>query len=209
MRFRAVTSRTPSPAARLPSAGGLAAARGTHSPKPYLAGGLGAPQDAQIHHQPGQDEAQRRLPLHRPALLDGRRDVEGLPVPEVLRGRGLLTLLDVARAVAVQRAHGPRQGVLWGQKTHYTQRCGWRPKVGVGGREAVLRGGSWRRSLVPRGQELLKADQEPKALPNPGHRWGSGRGPTLPAIPWVSAENLSALRRVGETKSKGQWPDRL
>jgi len=46
----------------------------------------------------------------------------------------------------------------------------------VGGREAALRGGSWKRSLVPKGQELLKADQEPKAVPHPGHRWGLGRG---------------------------------
>lgn len=88
----------------------------------HLAGGLGAPQDAQVHDEPGQHEAERRLPLHAPAVLDGRGDVEGLPVPEVLRGGRLLTLLVVARAVVVQRAHGPRQGILWDQKKHYTDR---------------------------------------------------------------------------------------
>lgn len=83
---------------------------------PHLASGLGAPQDAQVHHQPGQDEAERRLPLHAPAVLDGRGDVESFPVPEVLRGGRLLTLLVVARVVVVQRAHGPWQGILWDQK---------------------------------------------------------------------------------------------
>lgn len=82
------------------------------SPPAHLARGLGAPQDAQVHHRPGQDQAQRRLPLHSPALLDGRRDVEGLPVPEVLCGRGLLTLLIVACAVSIQGADRPWQGVL-------------------------------------------------------------------------------------------------
>lgn len=81
----------------------------------HLAGGGGAAEDAQVNHEPGQRQAQRLLPLHIPAGLQRRGDVQGLAVPEVLRGRCLLTLLLVARAVAVEGAGGPRQGVLAGR----------------------------------------------------------------------------------------------
>lgn len=51
----------------------LAPTHPEHQPLPsHLAGGLGAPQGAQVHHEPGQDEAQGRLPLHAPVVLDGR-----------------------------------------------------------------------------------------------------------------------------------------
>lgn len=81
----------------------------------YLASGLSAAEDAEVDHQPGQCQAERLLPLHAPAGLQRRRDVQGLPVPEVLGGRRLLALLFIARAVAVQGAGGPRQGVLRGR----------------------------------------------------------------------------------------------
>lgn len=69
-------------------------------------------------------------------------------------------------------------------------------------------------SLVPEGQELLKAEGSQRLSPTPGTggAWAegqAGRGPTLPATPWVSAENVSAPWWVAEAESKGQWPDRL
>lgn len=81
----------------------------------HLAGGGGAAEDAEVNHEPGQRQAQRLLPLHAAAGLQRRGDVQGLPVPEVLRGRCLLALLLVARAVAVEGAGGPRQRVLGGR----------------------------------------------------------------------------------------------
>lgn len=87
---------------------GLSAA----APTSHLASGLGAAEDAEVDHQPGQHQAERLLPLHAPADLQRRRDIQGLPVPEVLCGRRLLALLLIACAVAVQGAGGPRQRVL-------------------------------------------------------------------------------------------------
>lgn len=84
-------------------------------PRSHLAGGGRTTEDAEVNHEPGQRQAQRLLPLHAPAGLQRRGDVQGLAVPEVLRGRCLLTLLLVARAVAVEGAGGPWQGVLAGR----------------------------------------------------------------------------------------------
>lgn len=84
-------------------------------PSSHLAGGLGAAEDAEVDHEPGQRQAERLLPLHAAAGLQRRGDVQGLPVPEVLGGRRLLTLLLVAGAVAVQGAGSPWQGVLGGR----------------------------------------------------------------------------------------------
>lgn len=85
-------------------------------PPSHLAGGLGATKDAEVDHQPGQDQAERLLPLHAAAGLQRWGDVQGLPVPEVLGGRRLLALLLVASVVGIQGAGGPWQGVLGGRR---------------------------------------------------------------------------------------------
>lgn len=99
----------------------------------HLAGGGGAAEDAEVNHEPGQRQAQRLLPLHAAAGLQRRGDVQGLPVPEVLRGWSLLTLLLVARAVAVEGAGGPWQGVLAGRAM--SEGMAGRAKVPVGNRQ--------------------------------------------------------------------------
>lgn len=85
---------------------------GRAAPASHLAGGLSATEDAEIDHQPGQRQAECLLPLDAAAGLQRWGDVQGLPVPEVLGGRRLLTLLLVACVVGVQGAGGPWQGVL-------------------------------------------------------------------------------------------------
>lgn len=101
------------------------------APASHLAGGLSATEDAEVDHQPGQCQAERLLPLHVPTGLQRWRDVQGLPVPEVLGGRRLLALLLIAGAVAVQGAGGPRQGVLGGRDMGRT------PAVSTVGRARV------------------------------------------------------------------------
>ena len=85
---------------------------------PYLARGLYALPDARVHDGPGEDEAQKHLPLDTLGTVYAWTDVQRAPVPEVWRRSRLRALfnLHLVRHVAMddrlRGTRGPRQGVL-------------------------------------------------------------------------------------------------
>lgn len=65
-------------------------------PGPHLASGLYAADDTHVQDAPGTGQAEQDPPLHGARVADGVRDVEGLPVPEVIHWCAEGALLNVA-----------------------------------------------------------------------------------------------------------------
>ena len=84
----------------------------THGGRPHLSRGLDSAEDEEEGEGPGQQQAEHLTQVHPARLVDGRGDVQGLPVEEVLGGRGPFALLVRARHVGVQRALCPGQNGL-------------------------------------------------------------------------------------------------
>jgi len=60
--------------------------------RPYLPRGLDALDDGHADDDPGAQQGQGHLPVEAACVVDAAGDVQRLPVPEVGRGRALLTL---------------------------------------------------------------------------------------------------------------------
>lgn len=80
----------------------------------YLPRRLHPPADEQVGDDPGEQETQSLAGVNTSVHLDRRRNVQRLPEEEVLRGRGLLALLQGRRPVVVDGTLGPGQDRLVG-----------------------------------------------------------------------------------------------